>query len=212
MNIPAPYQTLIFDLGGVLINYDLEADVEALASVGLPDYFSWSQYPGLQQVCNAYLNGLSTEDDFLRQLRPFARPDATDDELIHSMIAVMADLPKSRLDTLAALRQRGHRLVLLSNINERTWRYSEHQFLRAGYRVTDIFAEADVFLSFRLGLAKPDTAIYRHVIGQTGIDPSRALFLDDTAANVEAARSVGITSILVPMNHSEEPLQELLAM
>ena len=58
---------LIFDLGGVLINYDLEADRRALAEVGLPDYFKWAHVPGLSDVCNPYLNGLMPEDEFCRR-------------------------------------------------------------------------------------------------------------------------------------------------
>lgn len=198
--------TLIFDLGGVLVNYDLEADTRALAEVGLPEYFEWPKFPGLGDVCNPYLNGLMPEAEFCRRLRPFCHPDVTDEAMIHSMIAVMADLPVSRLDALRRLRDR-YRLVLLSNINERTWRYCEQLFVQAGYRVDDLFHH--VFLSYHLGLAKPDAAIYRHVLDTIGIEAHEALFLDDTRSNIEAAQQLGIDSWLVSMNQPEELLERL---
>lgn len=40
-------------------------------------------------------------------------------------------------------------------------------------------------------LHKPDAAIYELAQARFGLDPSRTLFLDDTARNVEGARSVG---------------------
>lgn len=201
-------RNLIFDLGGVLVNYDLQADARALAGIGLPDYFEWGRILGLTDVCNPYLNGLMDEAEFCQRLRPFCRPDVTDHEMVHSMMAVMNDLPKSRLDALVRLRSR-YQLILLSNINEPTWRYCEQQFHRAGYQVGDCFHH--VFLSYQIGLAKPDAAIYAHVLNTVGIEAQASLFLDDTRANVESARQVGIPSWLVPMNSSEAQLDQLLS-
>lgn len=201
-------KNLIFDLGGVLVNYDLLADARALQSVGLPDYFEWKNVPGLTDVCNPYLNGLMSEAEFCRRLRPFCRPGVTDGEMVHSMMAVMNDLPKSRLDALVRLRSK-YRVILLSNINQPTWQYCEQQFTKAGYRVTDCFDH--VFLSYRMALAKPDAAIYHAVLNECGILASETVFLDDTRANIDAAQTVGIQSWLVPMNDSEELLARLLA-
>lgn len=46
--------------------------------------------------------------------------------------------------------------------------------------------------SARVGVAKPDPAIYEHAAGVAGVAPSRCLFVDDGAANVEAAERVGM--------------------
>ena len=201
-------RTLIFDLGGVLINYDLARDTEALASVGLPEYSEWANYPALSAITNAYLNGLIEEPEFCQRVRPFCRQGVTDQELVWSMMAVMADLPASRLEALIQLRKT-HRLILLSNINQRTWQYALAQFTKAGYCVEDCFDE--VFLSYEMKLAKPDTAIFEKVVQITGIVKKHTLFLDDTKANVESAKSIGINSWLVPMNHPEELLKILLS-
>jgi epoxide hydrolase-like predicted phosphatase len=48
------------------------------------------------------------------------------------------------------------------------------------------------------GVRKPDPAIYRIALERVGVaDPSRAVFLDDFAANVEAARALGMHGIVV---------------
>lgn len=200
-------KNLIFDLGGVLINYDLAADTQALTDVGLPLYSQWAAHPELAAICNPYLNGLLSEPEFCERLRPHCRPGVTDEEMIWSMMAVMADLPASRLATLCELRRQGYRLLLLSNINERTWQYALSQFARAGYRVEQCFD--DVFLSFEMGLAKPDVAIFSEVLRRAGIQAEDSLFLDDTRENIEAARSLGIESWLIPMNEAENRLEML---
>ena len=48
-----------------------------------------------------------------------------------------------------------------------------------------------VTVSARIGLMKPDAAIYRHHAETFGLDPAATLFFDDNAANVEGARAAG---------------------
>jgi 2-haloacid dehalogenase len=54
----------------------------------------------------------------------------------------------------------------------------------------------DIIVSGTEKLMKPDPAIYRLAIERFGIDPAGALFIDDVAANVAGAESVGIAGHL----------------
>lgn len=47
------------------------------------------------------------------------------------------------------------------------------------------------FLSFELGLLKPDTAAFAQVADQLGVPAERVLFLDDNAMNVAGAAAAG---------------------
>lgn len=49
-----------------------------------------------------------------------------------------------------------------------------------------------VVISGRIGLRKPDQAIYRHTLDQIGVPAERAVFFDDAPVNVEAAQAVGM--------------------
>jgi putative hydrolase of the HAD superfamily len=49
--------------------------------------------------------------------------------------------------------------------------------------------------SYQLRMAKPDPAIYCHVLERLGVQPEETLFLDDRLENVEAARALGIEAI-----------------
>ncbi|MFI5697879.1 HAD family hydrolase [Kribbella sp. NPDC051586] len=48
------------------------------------------------------------------------------------------------------------------------------------------------FYSCDLGLAKPDPAYFRAILGSLGVPASSVLFIDDNVANVEGALSVGL--------------------
>lgn len=52
------------------------------------------------------------------------------------------------------------------------------------------------FFSADFGLIKPDEDFYRHVLAQTGWKAHRVLFVDDLAANVEAAARLGFSTLL----------------
>jgi putative hydrolase of the HAD superfamily len=66
-----------------------------------------------------------------------------------------------------------------------------------------------VFDSSELGMRKPDPAIYqRALLDMGGVDPKRAVFLDDVEQNVASARSLGIHGIQVQDN-PESAIQEL---
>ncbi|WP_445269896.1 HAD family hydrolase [Streptomyces sp. DSM 41634] len=52
-----------------------------------------------------------------------------------------------------------------------------------------------LFFSCRLGAAKPEPEVFRQAVDRMGVAPGEAVFIDDRAANVAAARALGITAI-----------------
>lgn len=68
-------------------------------------------------------------------------------------------------------------------------------FSRAYADVLGHFRE--IFLSSSIGLRKPDAAAYDHVVKAIGVPASRILFFDDSAANIEGARSRGLAAVHV---------------
>lgn len=87
---------------------------------------------------------------------------------------------------MVELKARGMRLGLLSNMSE--YYYRGYYLKRAG-RIREMFDAETV--SWSLRLSKPGRPIYDIAAGAMGVPPARLLFLDDTPANVEAARAYG---------------------
>ena len=55
-----------------------------------------------------------------------------------------------------------------------------------------------VFDSSELGVRKPNPVIYQHALREMGgVDPARAVFLDDIEQNVQSARDLGVQGIQV---------------
>lgn len=85
---------------------------------------------------------------------------------------------------LRAARAHGKRVFVLSNYNAEAY-----TLVRARY---DFLRETDgELISSTVGLLKPDPAIFRLAQTRFHLEPARTLFIDDSAANVEAALSLG---------------------
>lgn len=96
------------------------------------------------------------------------------------------------------------RVYAMSNISRPDW-----QILRAKPFDWDIFDH--VFTSCEAGMCKPELRFYRHVLSKAGIDPGEAVFVDDKAENVLAAKSLGFRDGIV-FEKAEDVRRKLLAL
>ncbi len=180
--------TVIFDLGGVLLDWN-------------PRHLYRKLFPGdaagmehfLATVCTGEWN---RQQDAGRLCAEAARvlkaehPDkaALIDAYYDRFDEMIAGPIEGTVAILAELRERGTRLYFLSNYSAETYRLAPGRFdflswFRGG------------IVSGEHGVVKPDPAIYRLLIDRCGIDPQRAVFIDDVFANAEAARPFGIHPI-----------------
>lgn len=193
-------RNIIFDLAGVLLNLNIERDTEALLSVGLPDFDGCIANKGIRIPISLYLNGLSDKETFLKDIRPFCSPEATDAEILASMDAVLDDFPAARLASLVELRKR-YQVYLLSNLYDTAWDHTLEQIREEGYTVEQCFDQT--FISYMMQLAKPDPRIYQEIFKATGINPEETIYFDDSRENIESGKRLGLQTCLVPMNEIE---------
>lgn len=80
--------------------------------------------------------------------------------------------------------------------------------LKKAAEVAEVMALFDVVIeSSKVGMRKPDPAIYKLACEQMGISPEEAVFLDDLGINLKPARALGMTTIKVL--GAEQALDEL---
>ncbi len=92
------------------------------------------------------------------------------------------------IDWAAALQEAGVRTGILSNLGDamEAGVMAHFPWLHAFYHRT---------FSHRLGIAKPELAIYRHAAEGLGVEPERVLFIDDREDNIAGARQAGMQTI-----------------
>ena len=95
---------------------------------------------------------------------------------------------QTMIDWAAALQQAGVKTGVLSNIGDAMEAGIVARFPWIGDFTHRTF-------SHRLGMAKPDRAIYLHAAEGLGVSPEKILFIDDREENIAAARAVGMHAI-----------------
>ncbi len=108
------------------------------------------------------------------------------------------------VDGVRALR--GRRLVLALTTNQNPPRAA---WMRENLPYDEVFDAH--FYSCEVGAAKPDPAYFSHVLQTLGVAPEEALFLDDTAVNVESAAALGIRAELFARDGGRPELDRILA-
>ncbi len=98
-----------------------------------------------------------------------------------------SDLNPVMTGWLADLRAAGFKTAVLSNMHPDMAVHVRRSF--------DWLRRLDsVTLSCEVRLIKPDPAIYQRCLGDLGVPPAAACFIDDREANVAAAREAGLTA------------------
>ncbi len=101
----------------------------------------------------------------------------------HALVAI----PES-VDLMYRLKAAGHRLYCLSNMQ-----VASIDHLERTYTFWDVFDAA--VISCRIHLIKPEPAIYVYLLEKHGLHGTDTIFIDDTAANLDAAARFGIRTI-----------------
>jgi putative hydrolase of the HAD superfamily len=116
-----------------------------------------------------------------------------------SMLGALEFTPyPDALEALPRLRERGHRLVVVSN-----WDCSLPDWLGP----TGLLDLVDgVITSAEAGAAKPDPAVFREALRLAGVDGAGAVHVGDSLENdVAGARALGIRAILVQREGEPPP-------
>ena len=174
-------ELLLFDLGGVLVNYTGFSEIGALMSEAVTPEELQERW----RACGAegFETGRLSPLEFADALGSVLAFNVTPDVFLQQFESWSIGFYDGAVNLLAELR-RHYRLAALSNSNELHWRRNE----RAG--VPQQFEAA--FSSHELGLRKPDRAIYEEALRRLDVAASNVVFFDDMHSNVEAALELGM--------------------
>lgn len=195
----AAIKNIIFDLGGVVLNIDLKASsrafnllfqdhgkemLEAIIKTGALDLFE---------------TGKMNEIEFMERVSLFFNKKVQQSKLYDAWVCMLLDFPKERVDFIEELK-RNYKVFLLSNTNILHHRVFNQRFAKEfPYQSLDSFFYK-AYYSFEMGLRKPNPAIFKTVLADSGILAHETLFIDDFAENIETAQQLGFKTFLHPQN------------
>jgi putative hydrolase of the HAD superfamily len=206
----AQIESIVFDLGGVIVNLDYGLTIQAFSE--LAGYDITQQYSQQSQadLFSEFEVGSITATEFRQGLKQLFRFEAADKDIDQAWSALILAFPTERVELIRQL-SRQKRIFLLSNINELHLATSDRKFTEAmGNSIgtlADQFERA--YYSHLVGDRKPNASIFQRVIDENNLDPVSTLFLDDTAHNLLGAQQVGLQTIHVTQKSPIESLDLL---
>ncbi|WP_409159798.1 glucose-1-phosphatase [Pectobacterium sp. B2J-2] len=181
----------IFDLGNVVIDIDFKRVLGVWSNLSSAPLATLQERFVMGEAFEQHERGEISDEEFATRLCQEMGIALSFEQFTAGWQAIFVALRPEVIDIMQRLRQEGHRVVILSNTNRLHCSHWPALFPEVG-------ASADrIYLSQDIGLRKPELAIYHYVLTQEGVTPAKAVFFDDNAANVDAAQSLGIHSILV---------------
>jgi len=184
-------RNIIFDLGGLFIDVHMDrtqAQLEQLTGCKLDNELAILK---AKNVFDAYETGKIHTTDFLLQLQAALPIQLSTEQIANAWNAVLGDFHRERLEGIQPLRLR-FKTFLLSNTNDlHVAGFEDILEKKYGFRSLEPYFDK-VYFSQRMGLRKPDPAIYHRLLIENNLIAGETLFIDDSPANLIGAKQLGL--------------------
>jgi FMN phosphatase YigB (HAD superfamily) len=198
------YTAVIFDLGDVLFTWSLSSPqslpAETLGSILRSVH--WMEYE----------KGNVTEDETYSLVsQKFNVPVVDVKSSFEAARNTLQCNPKI-LEVIRELKESGLAVYAMSNISAPDWKFLSAKCTAEEWALFDNIFISQVlstklciqfslicnfiFISSAIHKRKPNIGFHKHVIEETGIDPTRTIFVDDRLENVLTAQSFGMHGII----------------
>ena len=191
-----PVNAIIFDLGGVLIDWN-------------PEYVYLDVFEGDRKKMNAFFEEVCTVDWNENQDAGYPLAKATEDrvalfpqfeDLIRMYYGRWEEMLKGAIEESVVILNRlfekkAYKIVALTN-------WSAETFPIALERFDFLHRFEGIVVSGEEKTRKPFEDIYQTTLKRFGLNPKHSLFIDDNLGNIEAANSLHIQTI-----HFKSPQQ-----
>lgn len=185
---PAQDLAMIFDLGGVLIDWNplnlyntlfagRDAERDHFLCVVCPPAWNAQQDAG-RPFHKAIEERIQMYPEYAEQIEAYF---SCWEEMISGEI-------KGSVDILAELRDLGYPLYALSN-----WAAETFDLVREQFEFLNWFDH--MVISGKVGMVKPDPGIFEYLLQLIGRKAQDCLFIDDTEENIAAAQRLGFQTI-----------------
>ncbi len=191
MERPLPYNTILLDLGGVLIDVDYHAAAREFEKLGFADFDRLYSKAKQDHLFDGFETGALSPAQFRDRIRQLHGSPLTDAQVDHCWNAMLGSIPSERIDLVKRLKER-YEVLMLSNTNAIHVPAFE-AIVSKENGITDFKGLFDgAYYSCEMGMRKPDVEIFLHVLSLHGADPKRTLFIDDSIQHVEGAQKAGL--------------------
>ena len=186
-------KAIIFDMGGVLVDLDMDACRNAFKyDLGFDEIDTILDPCHQKGIIGDLEEGLVTAEEFRKYILEHSREGATDHDVDEAFAKILVGIHPSKIELLKKLSA-DYDIYMLSNNNPVALPYSERMFEEAGFSLKKDFKKC--FISYQMKMLKPSEAFYKAVMKEIGLPADEMLFIDDSQKNVDAAIMAGLPAV-----------------
>jgi len=187
------FKNILFDLGGVILDINVQATLKQFYELGFPAELM--QFPNSMttDLYFRYETGKLDTEQFRNEIRKAAGIEMTDHAFDEAWNAMLVCFPEERIALLKRLSKR-YNLYMLSNTSSLHVKVFEKMYLEiAGEPMQEVFKK--IYYSHEIGWHKPDLEAWEYVLNDAHIKAEETLFLDDNIHNIKASQELGFQAI-----------------
>lgn len=199
-------KAILFDFGGVVYEHPKDVISEVIGQIyNQPIEITKKEYSKFK---NDYYIGKIPTAKLITNLSLAFKSDKSIEEVKKLWVKYYSSLARPNKDVLDIVKKlrKTYKVYLFSNTTEMSHLHNQK---------TGIYDNFDgLFMSYRMGMKKPDPIIFQKVITAIKCKPNECVFVDDSMENLEEARKIGIIPILfnvliAPVSKLKEELKNL---
>lgn len=183
--------TVVFDLGGVVLDSPMDVIADAEKAAGLERGFFNRIASNAAGAWALHEMGAFSREEFITRFEEECeqRGGKIDAAELLDTIESYAQARPRMIEAIGRLGAAGFRTAALTN----NWESPAADWDVAGFQALfDVFVE-----SWIEGVRKPDPAIFLRLLERLGASPVECVFLDDIGRNLKTARELGMMTIKV---------------
>ena len=185
-------KNIIFDLGGVIYAINYKRTIKAFESLGINDFEAVYAKAGQSDLFDNLETGKISPSEFFVGINKFLPNTLSAIQIKDAWNAMLIGFMPDAVSKLKELNKT-HRIFLLSNTN--IFHIEEIQNtegMASFVEFCELFEK--VYLSHDIGLRKPHTEVFTHIVDERGLEAYETLFIDDSPQHVAGALKAGLKS------------------
>ena len=186
-------KTIIFDLGGVLLDIDFKRSENAFFKLGVPQFSQMASMAGSNQLFTSLETGMDVQQ-FYHQFRQQTQLNISNAQIETAWNALLLNFRKESMQHLLLLKEK-YNLYLLSNTNEIHLQEFQKKLKQQLPSLSWNACFIACYFSHRIGMRKPNAEAWLYIVNKHALNVENTLFIDDSVVNIEAAKQLGMQTI-----------------
>ncbi len=181
-------KTIIFDLGKVIVPFELDNQMKILEAVCDLSHTEIREKIFAAAELRLFETGKISAEDLFQALKTLLGLRIKFDEFVTAWNSIFLLEPIISEDFIEKLSKK-YRLIILSDTNE-----LHFNFIKQNFPILQFFD--DFVLSYEVGFVKPSPEMFRAAVEKANCAADECLFTDDREGNISGALKFGINAIL----------------